>query len=253
MQILFDESLNEECYQFWRKKTLPRINDAKNQEILAPAHKLHPFGVKRVSLEQNFFEIFNQKNVELVSLPETPIECFTETGIKTSAGVTEFDIIILATGFDSITGGITQIPIMGVDPELSIKEKWKAGANTHLGMATHGFPNLFFTYGPQAPTAFAAGPSCAAFQGAWIVECLKRMREEGKKSIDATEEAEKVWRELTDGIAEATLFPRAKGWYFGTNIPGKPKQALNFMGGMPMYREKIWESAGKGYEGFVMK
>lgn len=40
--------------------------------------------------------------------------------------------------------------------------------------------------------------------------------------------------------------------YFGANIPGKRREALNYMGGLPMYREKCWESAREGYAGFVL-
>lgn len=251
--VLFKPELNEEAYQFWRSKTLSRIQDPKNQEILAPAIKPHPFGTKRISLEQGYFEGFNQPNVSLVSLRENPITQFTQSGIQTSDGQEHpFDIIILATGFDSITGGITQIDITGTDPNLSIQQKWKEGIYTNLGMTTHGFPNLFFTYGPQAPTAFATGPSSAETQGAWIVQTLVYMHDSGIKTIDATREAEEQWRKHVNEVADKSLFPLAESWYFGANIPGKPREALNYMGGLPTYRKQIWESVEKGYDGFVM-
>ena len=123
----------------------------------------------------------------------------------------EFDVIVFATGFDSITGGITQIDILGTDGS-TVGDKWKGGTYTQLGMTTSGFPNLFFTYGPQAPTAFATGPSSAETQGSWIVECLRYMRENGYKSIDATHEAEKEWRKHTNEVADKSLFPQAKSW-----------------------------------------
>ena len=251
--VLFKHDLNEEAYQFWRSKTIPRIKDPKHQEILAPFHKIHPFGTKRISLEQGFYEIFNQDNVDLVSLRDNPIDHFTETGITNKDGTHhDFDVVILATGFDSITGGITQINITGTDPNVTIKDKWKNGTYTHLGMATHGFPNMFFTYGPQAPTAFATGPSSAETQGSWIVECLKTMRDKNVKSIDATREAEEEWRKHVNEVADKSLFPLAESWYFGTNIPGKPREALNYMGGLPTYRKQIWECAENGYRGFVL-
>ena len=142
MDVLFQPEPNEEAYQFWRNKTLPRIIDSKVAEILAPKEKPHPFGTKRISLEQQYFEVINQHNVEIINLQENSIEEFTEIGIKTSDGGTrEFEVVVLATGFDSITGGITQINIRGIDGG-TVKDKWKNGTYTHLGMATSGFPNM---------------------------------------------------------------------------------------------------------------
>lgn len=134
MLMLFDEDLNEETYQFWRTKTLARINDPAKAEILAPAKKPHPFGTKRISLEQGFFEVFNQDNVDLVDLRANPITEFAASGIRTSDGkLHDFDLIILATGFDAVTGGITQIDIQNPAGQ-TIKSKWENGIYTNLGM-----------------------------------------------------------------------------------------------------------------------
>ena len=212
MDVLFQPDPNEEAYQFWRAKTVPRIKNPKNQEILAPAKKIHPFGTKRISLEQDYFEVFNQDNVDLVDLRENNIAEFSADGIKTEDGqAREFDAVILATGFDAITGSITQIDIRGTDGR-TIEEKWKNGTYTQLGMTTAGYPNFFFEYGPQAPTAFATGPSHAETQGTWIVECLKYMREKGFSSIDATPEAEQEWRKHVNELADKSLFPQAASW-----------------------------------------
>ena len=212
MDVLYKEEYNEEAYQFWRQKTLPRIKDKRNQEILAPEKKPHPFGTKRISLEYGYFECYNQDNVELVNMRENDIAQFVSEGVKTEDGkVHAFDVVVFATGFDSITGGITQIDIRGTDGK-TVEEKWKKGTYTQLGMTTSGYPNLFFTYGPQAPTAFATGPSSAETQGSWIIECLRYMRENKYSSIDATPEAEQEWRKHTNEVADKSLFPEADSW-----------------------------------------
>lgn len=111
--------------------------------------------------------------MELISLKESNITEVVPEGLKTEDGkIHDVDVIVFATGFDSITGGITQIDIRGIDGQ-TVKDKWQNGVYSQLGMTTAGFPNLFYTYGPQAPTAFATGPSSAETQGSWIVECLK--------------------------------------------------------------------------------
>ena len=249
---LFIEEYNEEIYQFWRSKTLRRIKGPRNQELLAPEKKLHPFGTKRISLEQTYFEAFNQPNVSLVSTRENDIAAFVPEGIQTADGkVHEVDVIIFATGFDTHTGGMTQIDLRGLEGQ-TMEAKWKEGVYTHLGITVSGFPNLFFCYGPQAPTAFATGPSHAENQGAFIVDTLKHMREEGFKSMNPTHEAEVEFKKEVDEHASKGLFSQAASWYWGRNIPGKKVEALNFMGGMPLYRRKLVEEQEAGWPGFVM-
>ncbi|MEA2815949.1 MAG: hypothetical protein QOI93_3646, partial [Rhodospirillaceae bacterium] len=155
--ILLNEEANRAAYRFWRDKTRARIKDPAIAEILAPTEPLHPFGVKRPSLEQHYYEIFNQPNVSLVDLRTNPIERVTPSGIKTAAGEHELDILVLATGFDAVTGGLTRIDIRGTEGE-TLKEKWAQGVRAQLGMAAAGFPNLLFVYGPQSPNAFCNGP-----------------------------------------------------------------------------------------------
>jgi cation diffusion facilitator CzcD-associated flavoprotein CzcO len=252
--VLFDQAANDEAYEFWRQSVLPRINSPRNQELLAPKIPHHPFGTKRVSLENRYFEVFNQDNVELVSLLENPIVQITEDAIQTADGAChKVDLIAAATGFDSVTGGITSIDILGTNPQVPLKDQWAKGVGTLFGMASAGFPNVFFMYGPQAPTAFTTGPSSAECQGDWLVACLSYLRDRNITKIEAKEEAQQAWREHTLEVADKGLFSKAKSWYFGDNIPGKPREALNYMGGLPTYRKKIWESAHQGYDDFVLE
>jgi cation diffusion facilitator CzcD-associated flavoprotein CzcO len=249
---LFDPKSNEYAYAFWRDKVRTRIKDPALWEKLAPTTPPHPFGVKRPSLEQNFYEAFNQDNVALVDLSDTPIQSVTESGILTSDGIErEFDIIVLATGFDAVSGGLTAIDIRGADGAL-LRDKWATGVRTHLGVATAGFPNMLFIYGPQSPSGFCNGPTCAEIQGEMIVETLDHMLSNGHRRIEATPEAEKEWTHHVAELVAPTLFLHAKSWYVGANIPGKPVQMLNYPGGLPLYRAKYEESKANNYAGFQM-
>ena len=249
--ILLDEEANRAAYKFWRDKTRARINDPAVAEILAPTEPIHPFGVKRPSLEQHFYEIFNQRNVSLVDLRTAPIERVTRGGVKTSAGEHDLDVLVLATGFDAVTGGLTSIDIRGTQDE-TLKEKWAKGVRTQLGMAVAGFPNLLFVYGPQSPNAFCNGPTCAEVQGDWIARLLDHLRLRNYTRVEATVPAEEAWRSQVLELADATLFPRADSWYLGANVPGKPREMLAFTGGLPAYLAKCRESAERGYEGFAL-
>lgn len=207
--MLFSWDANKEAYNFWRDKTRARISDPRLKDILAPMVQPHAFGCKRISLENGFYEIFNQPNVSMVDLNVTPIVEVTETGIKTTEKLWEFDYVVCATGFDAITGGLNEIDIRGKSGQ-KLRTKWLDGVRTYLGLAVSQFPNMFFTYGPQAPTALCNGPTCAELQGEWIVNLLNYMRDKGLKEIDPQEDAEAEWAKGVTTIANASLLPTAK-------------------------------------------
>jgi cyclohexanone monooxygenase len=248
--ILVDETSNRMAYQFWRDKTRARIEDAWLQEKLAPTEPVHPFGCTRPSPEQNFYEIFNQDNVHLVDLKETPILRVTPVGVRTTASVFEFDILVLATGFDTSTGCFDQIDITG-SGGTRLEELWKDGVKTHLGFGVPHMPNLLMLYGPQSPTAFCNGPTCAETQGDWVVDCLMHMREHDFSRIEATDAAAEAWAAYLADVGAATLLPRADSWYMGANIPGKKRELL-YHPMVPEYQAACDASAANGYEGFEM-
>jgi cyclohexanone monooxygenase len=252
LEMLFDIEVNNRVYAFWRDKTRARITDPVLAEKLAPMRAPHPFGVKRCSLERTYYETFNQDNVELVDVRETPIVHASGAGLVTADGREhEFDVIVLATGFDAFTGGLTAIDIRGTGGE-SFAEAFRGGARTALGRATSGFPNLMYVYGPQSPSAFCNGPSCAELEGDWIIECLVHLRDNGLTRIEATAEAEQQWRDHIAELAAPSLFPLAKSWYLGANVPGKTQELLAYPGGLPKYLQKCRESAANGYAGFTL-
>ena len=248
--ILSSPASNRLAYDFWRDKTRERIDDPALAEKLAPTEPLHPFGTKRPSLEQGYYETFNQENVSLVDLREDPIERVTPTGVETQSGHHELDLLVLATGFDSSTGGMTQIDIRGPSGR-SLKEAWADGVRTHLGVAAPGFPNLLMLYGPQSPTAFCNGPTCAEVQGEWVIDCLCHLRERGLTRIEATEKAARRWSRQIAMVGARTLLPEADSWYMGANVPGKHRELLAHP--IPQkYLSQCRESAEKGYAGFVL-
>ncbi|MDN5939800.1 MAG: NAD(P)/FAD-dependent oxidoreductase [Salinisphaera sp.] len=246
---LFDDEANDYVYAFWRDKVRARVNDPEVAEKLAPMTKPHPYGTKRPSLEQWYYEIFNQDNVDLVDMNESPIQRITEKGIVTKDGETEFDVIAIATGFDAVSGGLTNIDFRNSEGH-NFKQEWSGGVRTHLGVATAGFPNLLFGYGPQSPCGFCNGPTSAEVQGDLLLDLLNHLRDNDISRIEATEDAQEQWNNLIADFWEMSLFPRAKSWYAGANIPGKPLQSLNFPNGLPAYIAKFRDSAANGYAGF---
>jgi hypothetical protein len=141
--------------------------------------------------------------------------------------------------------------IVGVNGEV-LAEKWKLGTWTYLGISTAGFPNFFFTYGPQAPTAFSNGPSCIEIQSDWIVNVLLDMQGKSLESINAEPIAEQRWRELVFELINDTPRGKVDSWYNGANIPGKPREHLNYAGGIPRYKKTLKEVREQQYAGFSL-
>ncbi|XMA08679.1 hypothetical protein WAI453_001470 [Rhynchosporium graminicola] len=250
--MLFDQKANDEAYKFWQKKVRARISDPKKAEILAPPLEKapHPWGTKRPSLEQKYYEVMDQENVKLVDVNKSPIIEVTETGLKHQDGFEEIDILVLATGFDSVTGSLAQLDIRGTTGG-TIADHWKDGTKTSMGIAIPTFPNMFFLYGPQAPTAFSNGPSCTQFQAEFVEKAIKIATEKGITRLDSTPETEADWCKRMQEKWDVTLFPHAKSWYQGANIPGRKVEPLNWAGGMPEYRESLDKSLENNLQGWT--
>ena len=216
IDVLGTQEGNDVIYNFWRRKTHERMNDKKKAEILAPAKSPHAFAGKRPSLEQDYYELMDQSHVTLVDASKNYITEVVEKGIVTSDGtVHEADVIILATGYDAITGGFREIEMTGIDG-ITLEEKWQESTTSYLGLMISGFPNMFYTYGPLSPVAYATGPAVVESQAHWIMDVMAKMKENGATRVEATREAEQEWRQKIDAIHAWTLREGIKGsWYQG--------------------------------------
>ncbi|MBV8063216.1 MAG: NAD(P)/FAD-dependent oxidoreductase [Nevskia sp.] len=248
--VFFDEKVNAEVSAFVREKIRARIRDPRIAAKLVPTD--HGFGTRRVPLETGYFDVYNRDNVSLVDLRETPIECLTERGVQTAAGEIPLDLLILATGFDAGTGALTGVDIRGREG-LSLKEDWASrGIHTTMGLQVHGYPNLFMTMGPFSPAAaFCNVPTCVQQQVDWIGDCIGFLRRRGDSTIEPGAEIEAKWIAQHEELAKATLVYKTKSWYMGSNVEGKERRMLPFVGGAPVYRAACEEVKTSGYAGFV--
>jgi cation diffusion facilitator CzcD-associated flavoprotein CzcO len=253
VDVIANKESNAHAYAFWRKKVLQRIKDPKVAEILAPEVPPYFFGTKRATVEQRYYEVYNQDNVTLIDTKKNAITKVVPEGIVTQDGVLhELDILILATGFDAVTGGLLAIDIKGLKGQ-TLKEKWSKGTWTSLGLMTAGFPNMFFSYGPQGPTTFCNGPTCAEVQGEWLCDTLDFMRKNGYTRLNTDNETEKAWKEQVEMIGNKSLIPFTDSEYIGTNIPGKPKEMLNYLGGLVMYTQQMKKLLDSKFAGFELQ
>ena len=229
--LLFNDQVNDEWCAFIAEKIRGIVRDPDTAERLIP--KDHRFGGKRPPFVNGYFEAFNDPKVSLVDLRETPITRVTATGIETTDGLREFDIIVWATGFDFGTGALNRMGIRGRDG-LALSDHWADGPTTFLGLQTRGFPNFFFPGGPHA--AAGNNPRYNGDLVDIVTDTLLYARDHGFDVIEVSAEAEERWTRMADKGAAVTTFGTV-GQYVGSNIPGKPRRYLLNTGG----RLKLFE------------
>jgi acetone monooxygenase len=161
-------------------------------------------------------------------------------------------VIILGVGFVAGSGALTRIDIRGRG-KRSLLEDWSMEIRTSLGLLVHGYPNLFTTGAPLAPSAALCNmTTCLQQQVDWITDCIAYARKNGKKVVEATQEFEDEWVRHHDEVANATLLTKTDSWYMGSNVEGKPRRLLSYVGGAGAYHSKCDELASQGYPGFAM-
>jgi acetone monooxygenase (methyl acetate-forming) len=251
-EMFFDEEVSAEVSGFVREKMRARLKDPRLCELLIPTD--YGFGTHRVPLESGYLEAYHRPNVEVVGVKDNPIERVVPEGIMTADGtVHALDVIILATGFDAGTGALTRIDVRGRGGR-SLREDWGRDIRTTMGLQVHGYPNLFTTAVPLAPSAALCNmTTCLQQQAEWISDCVSHMRSTGRTVIEPTKEAEDRWVAHHDETAGATLIARTSSWYLGSNVAGKPRRVLSYTGGVGTYRKRCDAVAASGYEGFAMR
>jgi len=246
--LVITEEANATAADFVRSKIDEIVRDPEVADMLKP--RGFPIGTKRLPLDTNYYETFNRPNVSLVDLKQTPVTELTATGITTTAGHYEVDVIVYATGFDALTGPLEGLGIRGRDGQ-TLKDVWAEGPRTYLGVAVPGFPNLFTITGPGSPSVLSNMPVSIEQHVEWIGDCLSWLRAVGAEVIEATEQATTAWTAHVQDVASHTLHPKAATWYMGANIPGKPRVFLPYIGGVGAYRDHCAKVAANSYEGFT--
>ncbi|OMB94543.1 cyclohexanone monooxygenase [Mycobacterium colombiense] len=246
---MVDPAANEEARKFYEEKVRALIDDPAVADLLIPND--HPIGTKRICTDTNYFQTFNRPNVELVSVRRTPIVSVDATGINTSDAHYDLDMIVLATGFDAMTGALAKVDIVGRDGKR-LRDYWADGPRTYLGLGVDGFPNLFVVCGPGAPAVLANMVLHAEAHVNWIADCIAYLNTHGHTAIEATPDAVDDWVAECARRADATLFTKANSWYLGANVPGKPRVFMLFIGGFGVYLDICNAVAEAGYKGFSL-
>ena len=248
--ILMDREANALLSAFVANKIRQRVKNQAVAEKLIP--KNHGFGTRRVPMETKYYEVYNQDNVQLVDISETPIQCITPTGIKTSDAEFEFDMIIYATGFDAITGSFDRIDIRGVNGE-KLKDRWKYGPETYLGVMVDHFPNMMMLIGPHM--ALGNIPRSIEHNVDWVTDMVRHLRDHKITRVEATEGEVQTWTDHVKSLGEGLLLNEVNSWMTGvnTNVEGKQVRIVNrYSGSAPDYRAKCDAVASSGYKDLAL-
>ncbi|MGE0310948.1 MAG: flavin-containing monooxygenase [Lautropia sp.] len=246
--LLSNDDANAQVADFIRGKIDEVVDDPAVAEKLKP--RGYPVFARRPCLDTSYYETFNLPHVHLVDLLSDPIEEITETGVRTASREIALDMLILATGYDGLTGALTSFDVVGRDGR-TVNDKWRDGACSYLGMMMSGFPNLFMTTGPTGPAALANIVRISENDVDWIAALMVHMRANGSGSVEPTAEAEHEWMEVVRTLAQRTLLSKAKTWYVGANVKDKAQGLTLFTGGFPKYREYCAAAARDGYRGLA--
>jgi cation diffusion facilitator CzcD-associated flavoprotein CzcO len=243
--ILVDRDANALISEFVARKIRERVKNPAVAEKLIP--KNHGFGTRRLPLETHYYEVYNQPNVTLVDINETPIERITPGGIRTSEGEYPFDIIIYATGFDAITGAFDRIDVTGVDG-VRLKDAWRDGPQTYLGVLVEGFPNMLMVMGPHA--GLGNFPRAAEYNVDWVTGLIRHARDHGLTRIAATRAGTERWTDHVKAMGVGLLANEVDSWMTGINrnIEGKDtRKIMRYSGGYPAYRDHCDAVAADSY------
>ena len=234
---------NRFLYDFWARTVRERVHDPVKRDILAPLEPLYPYGSKRVVMEIDYYDLFNKPNLDLVDIRNDPIAEIAPHSIITQTGrFFEVDVIAVATGFDAGAGSLMKIDIRDTN-NIPISERWKNGVLTFLGLMVPDFPNMFTPYGPQSPGELSNGSILVLYHACWIRDMIKKMENEGIRSIEPRLEVAQDWRDEVQ--ANTTFLAQGRSWYNGWNIPDKPKELIYYIcNDFPYYLKKCSDPLG---------
>ena len=240
---------NETAAQFVRSKIKSIVKNDKVAKELLPNY---PIGCKRLAVDTDYYKTFNNPKVSLVNIKNNPIKEFTSAGLIVNEKIYNLDVVIMATGFDAMTGALLNMDIRGRN-NLSLKHKWKNGPRTFLGLTTEMFPNMFMVSGPGSPSVLTNMIVSIEQHVDWIFDCIQYLKANKFNTIEPSLKHENSWVEHNKSVANDHVRSSCNSWYLGANIEGKPKVFMPYVGGFPEYVKKCNEISKNNYKGFILK
>lgn len=186
------------------ERTIP---DAELRRKLTPDY---PIGAKRVLFSDDYYDALARPNVKLVT---SAITGLTSHAVRCADGSeVAADVLIYATGFRT-NPFLASIDVTGSKGQ-SLAAHWQGGAHAYMGMATHGFPNLFMLYGPNTNLGHNSIVLMLEAQSRYLVACLQEIDSAKAQVIEVKADAERRYNEEIQARLKGMVWNRiASSWY----------------------------------------
>ena len=229
-----DRSINQTNDRF-RSNMVRHIESliGSNKELLNKVIPNYPPYGKRMLMDNNWFDMLNKNNVELIT---DKINYITSNGIVTNKNTYNFDAIVTATGFNA-SKMIWPIKVIG-KKGINLEDYWeKDNPRANVGITVPNFPNFFMMYGPN--TNLAHGGSIV-FHGEcqirYILGCINLLLENNHMSMDCKTDAYEMYNSKLDEQHSQMVWTHHKvdSWYRNksgrvtTNSPWRLVDYWNF-------------------------
>lgn len=192
--------------KYARRSLRMQIVDKDLRQKLLPTY---PLGTKRILFDNGLYSALTRPNVQLVTIPMRSV---SERGIETDAGIQQADIIICATGFRA-SEFLVPIELQGRDGRL-LNEDWMSGAEAFMGLAIHGYPNLFMIAGPNSFNPAGSNPEMKEAQIEYIMRCLHWKKDCGALAIEVSQKSTEEYQEwLKKKMKETVWQDSLTSWY----------------------------------------
>ncbi len=245
--LMLSQEANDTAAEFVRGKIRELVDDPDTAELLCPKNII---GGKRLCVDSNYYATYNKPTVHVIDVRDDPIEMVTANAVRAHGRDYEIDALVVATGFDAMTGALTAVDIRGKE-DASLRERWAEGPISYLGLAMADFPNLFTVTGPGSPSVFTNMIPTIEQHVDWITDCLAYMQDHNLTAIEAEHEAERAWWQHSQDVAKIGVKTTTDSWYLGANVHGKARVFMPYYGGFPEYCRKCEEIVAEGYAGFA--
>ncbi len=199
-------------------------------------------GCKRLLMTSDYYPALQADNCKLVTWP---IARLSPKGIRTVEGVEhQFDAIVFATGFEVSKAG-TPFPVIGVDGR-ELAAEWSRGAYAYRSVAVSGYPNLYFTFGPNSGPGHSSALVYMEAQIDYIVEAISKLLQFGWTSLDVRPEVQARYNEdIQQRLQSTTWNSGCQSWYLtddgfnATMFPGFATQYVNQLKTVNLHDFKI--------------
>eukprot|EP00979_Chaetoceros_neogracilis_P005140 scaffold896_cov233-Chaetoceros_neogracile.AAC.10 len=209
-------------------KMKQNIQDESLQKELTPTY---PIGAKRILFSDDFYPALAKKNVHLITKGIKEID--TKKIFIVDSSQVEVDDIVYATGF------VTNPFLFGMKViGRGDKELWKDDqeSHAHLGVNTHGFPNLFFLYGPNTNVGHTSILLFLEEQADFVIRSICHLNKKGYQVIEVKKRTEDAFTNEVKDRSEALPFTKVKeSWY----LSSRGRNTNNWVGSFREYKSRL--------------